>query len=56
MSIDHRDGGGVGDGDMTRLDANELSVPLVGGMDGEISAAAAGLDEKPEARELCRKR
>jgi len=56
MSIYRRDGGGVGNGNMLWLYSHELSVLLVGGVDREVSAAAAGLDEEPKFRKLCRER
>lgn len=51
MTVDGRNGGGVGNGNVLWLNANESSVLLVGGVDSEVSTSAAGLVEEPKFRE-----
>lgn len=51
MAIDDLNRLAIGDGNMVRLNADNLAVFLVGGIDGEVAPPATGLVHEPEVGE-----
>lgn len=52
MAVDQRDCARVGDGDVVRLDADQLAHLLVDVMHGKVAASLAALPQQPEVGKL----
>ena len=51
MAVDNLNGITICDGDMIRLDSNNLAVLFVSGIDGEVASPTTGLVHKPQIGE-----